>query len=131
VGLIVGKPSRGEKTGGLQLGEHQERLRRYLVGKDPYPHGVVVKVSVACDHASQDFVTFPSANPEQTDATLFTFVTRGIWFDVAVGESLPEYMYQNCCVSSPKRPIFVGDFDRFVRFEIEQCLKSARIGRNL
>ena len=118
----------GDKaTGGFQLGHHEERLRRYLLGTDPYPQGVVVKISVACDSASQNFVMFPRTNPDQKDATVFTFVARGIWFDVAVGESLPAYTYQNCCVSSPEKLVFVGDFDRFVTWEIEECKQTARI----
>ena len=117
----------GRATGGLQLGHHEERLRRYLLGIDPYPQGVVVKISVACDHASQNFIMFPSINPDQQDATAFTFMVRGIWFDVIVGDTLPEYMYRSCCVSSPEKPIFVGDFDRFVTYEIEQFKQTARL----
>jgi hypothetical protein len=76
---------------------------------------------------AQNVVTFPRYNPEQTDATAFTFTTRGIWFDVVVGDSLPAYMYQHCCVSSPDKPIFVGDFDRFVMDEIMQSNQTARV----
>lgn len=115
----------GRATGGLRLGHHEERLRRYLLGTDPYPQGVVVKISVACDYASQNVVVFPSLNPEQQDATVFTFVARGIWFDVVVGDSLPAYMYQNCCVR--RKIIFVGDFDRFVDYDIRQTKLTARV----
>ncbi len=118
---------KGRATGGLQLGHHEERLRRYLLGMDPYPRGVAVKVSVACDGASQYFAMFPSANPDQRDAMAFTFMTRGIWFDVIIGDSLPPYMYQSCCVSSPEKLIFVGDFGRFVTYETEQLSQTARI----
>lgn len=121
----------GRATGGLQLGHHEERLRRYLLGTDPYPQGVVVKISVACDYASQEHTTFPWRNPAQQDATAFTFMARGIWFDVVVGDSLPAYMYQNCCVSSPKKPMFVGDFGGFVAYEIAQFQRSARIDKKL
>jgi hypothetical protein len=70
---------------------------------------------------------FPRINPEQADATAFTFMARGIWFDVVVGDDLPAYMYRSCCVSSPEKPIFVGDFERFVTYEIEQSKRTARI----
>jgi hypothetical protein len=121
----------GRATGGLQLGPHEKRLRRYLLGTDPYPRGVLVKMSVACDNASQNFIMFPRINPDQQDATAFTFMVRGIWFDVIVGASLPAYMYRNCCVSSPEKVIFVGDFDRFVTYEIEQSKQTAHIDRKL
>jgi hypothetical protein len=121
----------GRATGGLQLGHHQERLRRYLTGEDPYPRGVVVKVSVACDSASQQFVEFPWINPAQQDATVFTFAVPGIWFDVAVGDSLPQYMLANCCLTLPGTPIFVGDFSRFVEDKVAQLKETARIDSKL
>lgn len=130
-GAHIWRTFEGRATGGLQLGHHEERLRRYLLGTDPYPQGVVVKISVACDDASQNFTMFPWINHDQQDATVFTFTTRGIWFDVAVGDSLPAYAYQNCCVSSPEKPIFVGDFDRFVSYEIAQSKQTARIDKKL
>ena len=117
----------GRATGGLQLGNHEERVRRYLVGTGPYPDGAIVKVSVACDNASQNFVMFPRVNPDQQDARVFTIVVRGIWFDIVLGDGLPAYMHQSCCVSSPEKLIFVGDFDRFVIYELEQAKQTARI----
>jgi hypothetical protein len=130
-GAHIWRTFEGRATGGLQLGHHEERLRRYLLGTDPYPQGVVVKISVACDYASQNVTKFPWPNPDQQDATAFTFMARGIWFDVIVGDSLPAYMYQNCCVSSPEKLIFVGDFDRFVAYEIAQSKQTARIDAKL
>jgi hypothetical protein len=70
---------------------------------------------------------FPRISPDQQEATAFTFVARGKWFDVTVGDSLPAYMYRNCCVSSPEKPIFVGDFSRLVTYEIDQSRETARI----
>jgi hypothetical protein len=119
------------ETGGLQLGHQEERLRRYLLGTDPYPSGVVVKVSVACDYASQNVVTFPRTSPGQKDATVFTFTARGIWFDIILGDSLSADTYQHYCVRSRAKPIFVGDFDRFVRYEILKAKQTARIAKKL
>jgi len=117
----------GRATGGLPLGHHKERLRRYLLGTGSHPPGVAVKISVACDEASQNAVMFPRINPYQQDAEAFTFMARGLWFDVIVGDDLPAYMYQSCCVTSPEKPIFVGDFSRFVAYEIEESSHTARI----
>jgi hypothetical protein len=121
----------GRATGGLQLGHYEGRIRKYLLGADPYPQGVIVKVSVACDFASQNVVTFPRYNPDQPEATAFTFTTRGIWFDVVVGDYLPAYMYRHCCVNSPEKPIFVGDFDKFVMYEVMESKQTARIDQKL
>jgi hypothetical protein len=126
-GAHIWRTFEGRATGGLQLGHHEERLRRHLCGEEPYPPGVVVKISVACDNTSQNSVWFPRVNPDQQDATAYTLMTRGIWFDVAVGDSLPEYMYRSCCVGSPEKLIFVGNFDRFATYEIEQSRRTARV----
>ena len=117
----------GRATGGLQRSDHEERLRRYLLGTAPYPRGVIVKIFVASDYAFQNFITFPRVNPDQQDATVLTFLVRGIWFDVVLGDSLPAYMHGSCCVNSPEKLIFVGDFDRFVTDEIQQDKQTAHI----
>jgi len=52
---------------------------------------------------------------------------RGIWFDIAIGDELPAYMFQSCCVRSPEKPIFVGDFDRFLIFDPVRWKQTARI----
>jgi len=57
---------------------------------------------------------YPYPNSEQTDATAFTFITRGLWFDVVAGDPLPEYIYDNCCLNSREKLIFVGDFDKYI-----------------
>jgi hypothetical protein len=70
---------------------------------------------------------FPRVDPDQQDARVFTFLVRGIWFYVVLDDELPAYMHQSCCVSSPEKLIFVGDFDRFVIYELEQARQTARI----
>lgn len=117
----------GRATGGLKLGHHKERLRRYLLGIDSFPLGVAVKISVALDDTSQNAIMFPHINPDQPDATAFTFMARGIWFDVIVGDNLPAYMYRSCCVSSPEKLIFVGDFNRFLAYELEELQRTPRV----
>ncbi len=126
-GVHVWRTFEGRATGGLELTHHQDRIRRYLLGSGPYPQEIVVKISVACDNASQNSFTFPYINPDQRDATVFTFMARGIWFDVAVGDSLPSYTYDNCCVRSREKPIFVGDFSRFLTYEFARFKQTARI----
>ena len=118
-------------TGGLDLGAIGEKLRRYLVGFDPFPREATVKVSAACDIYSQESILFPRHNPDQTDATVFTFMTRGIWFDVGLGDDLPGYMYDSCCIRSPERLIFSGNFDRFVEYEFVSSRQTAELAKKL
>jgi hypothetical protein len=126
-GVHVWSTFEGRATGGLQLGDNQERLRQYLIGIAPYPKQVALKISVARDNDSQNSVMFPYINLDQHDATVFTFMARGIWFDVAVGDSLPSYVYGSCCVRSPEKPIFVGDFSEFLTYDFEKFKQTARI----
>jgi hypothetical protein len=121
----------GFSVGALNLGVHEERIRRYLLGIGPFPAGTVVKITVATDTITQLHTDFPRHSPEQKDATAFTFVTRGIVFDVVIGDPLPDYVYDNCCVQSPEKLIFVGDFDKFTRWDIQACRQRAVIDPKL
>lgn len=118
-------------TGGINLGVHEEPIRKYLLGIGLFPAGVLLKLSVATDFASQNSVKFPEVSPDQPDATVFTFRALGIWFDVAVGENPPLYMLGSCCVTSPERLIFVGDFDRYVVYDCLNARRSAQISERL
>ncbi len=130
-GVHTWRTSKVTATGGISLGAHEEPIRKYLCGLGPFPPGVFVKLSVATDFASQNSVKFPEVSPDQPDTTVFTFHALGIWFDVIIGENLPQYMLRSCCVSSEERLIFVGDFDRYVVYDGQQMRQSARISGRL
>ena len=49
-GTHVWPTYRDRAAGGLKVGDHEEKIRRYLVGTNPYPPNVVVKVSASCVH---------------------------------------------------------------------------------
>jgi hypothetical protein len=115
----------------LDLGNHQAPIRRFLLDSEPMPKNLCVKVSVATDWASQNCSLFPRVNPDQKDAAAFTFMTRGIWFDVVIGDPLPTYAYDSCCVRSADKLIFVGNFDRFVRWEHNYAKSTAVIDPRL
>lgn len=115
----------------LELADHQERIRGFLLGQETVPDNVCVKVSVATDWASQNCSLFPRPEPGQKDAAVFTFMTRGIWLDVALGNPLPAYAYDSCCVRGADKLIFVGDFDRFVMGEFACAMRTAAIDPRL
>jgi hypothetical protein len=119
----------GFKTGGLPLGSQEEPIRRYLLGDSPFPRGVAVKLSVACDSMSQDACIFPHPNLDQS--YVFTFMTRGILFDVMVADDMPDFAYECCCMHSPDQPIFVGDFQRFLEWDAREFMRAAHIGKSL
>jgi len=124
-------PLEGARLALLDLGNHQERIRGFLLGQEPLPDNLCVKISVATDWASQDCSLFPRPNPDQKDAAALTFMTRGIWFDVVIGNPLPAYAYNYCCVRGSDKPIFVGDFDRFVTWEFDDAKNTAVIDPRL
>jgi hypothetical protein len=115
----------------LDLGDHQEPIRRFLHGDELMPSNLCVKVSVATDWASQNCSMFPRLNPDQKDASAFTFMARGIWFDVVLGDPLPTYANDSCCVRGTDKLLFVGDFDRFVTWEHNYAKRTAEIDSRL
>jgi hypothetical protein len=124
-------PLNGARLALLDLGDHQELIRGFLLGHGPLPKNLCVKVSVATDWASQHCSLFPRLSPDQEDAVAFTFMTRGIWFDVIIGNPLPSYGYDSCCVRGVDKLIFVGDFDRFVTWEYNYAKSTAVIDPRL
>jgi hypothetical protein len=114
------------RIGGLHLGAHKEAIREYLLGTRSFPQNVVVKVSVAEDAASQLSIKFPEKNPNHIDASVFTFRTLGIWYDIAVGDPLPKSMAASCCVNSPENPIFVGDFGTHAGYDVEVAKRASK-----
>lgn len=130
-GSVHGWRLNGARLVQLDLGNHQEPIRRFLHGDGSMPNNLCVKVSVATDWASQQCSFFPSVNPDQKDATAFTFMTRGIWFDVVIGNPLPTYAYDSCCVRGADKLIFVGDFDRFVMWGFNYAKSTAVIDPRL
>jgi hypothetical protein len=121
----------GRATDGLRLDHHEESLRQYLLGIAPFPNDVAVKVSVALDDESQGILKYPFWNEDQTDAVAFTFIMRGLWFDVVFGSPLPAYVYDNCCFGSREKLIFVGDFNKYIAWQIQSEKQTAKLSKKL
>jgi len=93
------------KTVKLDLGEWEERLRRYLIGDDPFPMDVCVWAMLATDQDSQRSCNFPSPS---TDSGIFGVSTLGISFKVWLG-NVPPDIKQCCCVTAPEKPIYISN----------------------
>jgi hypothetical protein len=130
-GTHIWRTFNGCATGGLKLEHHEESMRQYLRGVAPFPKDVAVKVSVALDEESHHHIKYPFWNEDQTDAVAFTFVMRGLWFDVVIGYPLPDYVYHNCCAGSREKLIFVGDFNKYVTWEIRSNRQTAKLSKKL
>jgi len=92
----------------IELGAHQEPIRRFLLGESEFPTHVVVVVTACTDWVSQSTVFPPSAVPENP-LTVFSSLVRGIGFRVLVGNNLPPEIRETCCFASPKKLIFVAN----------------------
>ena len=46
-------------------------------------------------------------------------------------DNLPEYVYSNCCVGSARKVIFVGDFSKYVEYEVRLDREKATIDKKL
>jgi hypothetical protein len=130
-GTHTWKTFNGCATGALNLQHHEESIRQYLHGDAPFPKDVVVKVSVALDEESHHTLKYPFWNEDQTDAVAFTFITRGLWFDVVIGYPLPDYVYDNCCFSSRQKLIFVGDFNKYITWQVQSDRQTAKLSKKL
>jgi len=95
-------------TTSIDLGAHQEPIRRFLLGETEFPAHVVVVVTACTDWVSQATVFPPSAVPENPH-TVFSLLVRGIGFRVLVGTDLPPEIREACCFASAMKPIFVAN----------------------
>jgi hypothetical protein len=95
-------------TTSINLGVHQEPIRRFLLGESEFPTHVVVVVTACTDWVSQSTVFPPSAVPENP-LTIFSSLVRGIGFRVLVGKNLPPEIRETCCFASRKKVIFVAN----------------------
>jgi hypothetical protein len=76
-------------TTSIDLGAHQEPIRRFLLGESEFPAEVVVVVTACTDWVSHATVFPPSAVPENP-LTVFSSLVRGISFRVLVGSDPPR-----------------------------------------
>jgi hypothetical protein len=69
---------------GVELGKYQEPIRRYLLGLIGMPQSIVLRLIVATDWATQNTSMFPHEGERATDRSVFSFVARGLVFDLIV-----------------------------------------------
>jgi hypothetical protein len=118
------------QTTGITLGTYEELIRRYLLGETGFPANVFVWVIAATDEGSQESVCFPS-QVTHLPYTRFSFLTRGLWFDVSVGEDLPYAVRRRCCVTSPKKLLFKADCEYRIATGGGRLQGMAKIARNV
>jgi hypothetical protein len=118
-------------TGGLQLGKHEESMRRYLLGETAFPADLIVRLMITIDLASRISVIFPWHSLINPRLNVFDFVVRGLWFEVVAGDWFPPALQRTCCVRSPEGIIFAGDRDNDVVGFAQKFKQTARVDKKL
>jgi hypothetical protein len=117
-------------TTSIDLGTHQEPIRRFLLGESEFPTHVVVVVTAWTDWVSQSTVFPPSAVPENP-LTVFSSLVRGIGFRVLVGTDLPPEIREVCCYASAKKVIFAANSEDKSAHAWSHLFSTAVPSRNL
>jgi len=118
-------------TGGLQLGKHEESMRRYLLGEIAFPSDLIVRLMITIDLPSRIAVLFPWHSLINPRLNVFSFLVRGLWFEVVAGDTFPAALQRTCCVRSPEGLLFVGDRGKDVVAFDKHFKKTARIDNKL
>jgi hypothetical protein len=92
----------------LNLGQHEERLRRFLLGETEFPHDIASVIVVVCsDKAGRSVWGLPTQNFEAGCGNI-RFIMRGVVFRLLLEPTIPEFFREKSCVS-PRECIFYGD----------------------
>jgi len=108
---------KGQKSS-VDLGAHQEPIRRYLIGDAGFPNCIYVVVTACTDIGAQGMVFAPSLMA-QTMYPMHSLLVRGIWFHIAMTDKPTPGLDGVCCVRSAKKVIHKADCT-------EPFLQSAR-----
>ena len=99
----------GTFTKERDLGDFQERMRKYLLGEIPFPSDMAVIVMVCSDLASRQRFFVPEDFMEAGCINL-RFLARGVFFRVMFGNIPPDFRL--VCCTAGLRSIFYADCER-------------------
>ncbi len=92
----------------LGLGPYREPMRRFLLGLEPFPTGVVLAVGLWPNRDTVWYGTYlPRLHTTQPYHT-FTFYIPGVTFILCTGKGIPSEVRRLCCYSGSGRPVFTS-----------------------
>jgi hypothetical protein len=96
----------GASTVKLDLRGHEEQLREYLLGTNPFPDDVLVILRIAPPSVPLLWAVAPVST---RDASLgvYRFYVPGIEFSLHVKEQAVGELWEGCFVHNPAHPVFV------------------------
>jgi hypothetical protein len=118
------------QTTSINLGQYEDRIRRYLLGETGIPDGVYVVVAVCEDIGSRGMVFAPTRVIEARHQ-MFSILVRGLWFHVVVDERAQKETKDVCCVRSEKRVLHLENCDKRILHAYGHLHKTARISPNV
>jgi hypothetical protein len=95
----------------LSLGAHEEQIRKYLLGEASFPPDVAVMATVCTDLPSREGFYVPGA-VRNSAVPAYAVMVKGIYFRAFMASNLPPDIRRNCCVTSPRCPIFLRNCER-------------------
>jgi hypothetical protein len=100
----------GTVTVHLNLGAHEEPIRKFLIEETAFPAETAVVMTVCTDPTSREHWITPMFGREEGCMT-FPFLTLGLILRVWIGFEIPKRIRWACCYSSPAKPIFAAHCD--------------------
>jgi hypothetical protein len=120
----------GGKTTVLDLGELQEPIRLYLLGKSGMPQDVAILLTVCIDPASMGSFYTPSRIPNIPNRA-FGLLTLGVNFTVNIGREIDDNARRVCCVKSPERVISLRNCEDKLIGPYADLMKTSKISQAL
>jgi hypothetical protein len=120
----------GAQRTSIGLGVHEEPIRKFLLGKGPFPADIAVVVHACSDRASKGLIFSPTAAIGSTYVT-YSVLVRGVYFRLLTGLSPSAHGHRLCIVNSPKHVIFEEDCDQRTRHAYGHLRKTAKVAKQL
>jgi hypothetical protein len=113
------------ETTTVDLGPHQEPLRRFLHGEAQFPADGVVIVTVCTDFESQGCFFSPCAIRDGI-VRGYALLMLGVYFRFFLGPNVPSDFRKFCCVHSPRNRIVVADHHNESQHSYGHHFKTAK-----
>jgi hypothetical protein len=104
----------GTMSSVIELGEHEELIRTFLLGESAFPVDTTVGVLVCTDQASREAWFTPSKIVDEAyvGMNVVGFLLRGVLFRIFMGKTVPRDFHDRHCCSTALKSIFKGDHSK-------------------
>lgn len=118
------------ETTTVDLGVHQEPLRKFVHCEAPFPTDGVAIVTVCTDFESQGCFFTPCAIREAI-TTGYSMLLLGVSFRFFFGANVPREFRQFCCVHSSRKRIIVADHSKQSQHSYGHLFQTAKESRKM